>query len=281
VDVGERDRARGPPVPAVGDQAAPLVSLQLEAGDLYVHAEHRGGGRDVYLVLKHLAGYRDTLDYLDQNDPCDPSVGLVLHLHRLLFGRTGGGGGQFKTVDNLVVDRHSDGTSSVRFVPTSHRDMPFFTSELVNRYCIEQGAGRHHRVLLVGLFALDFLTVHPFIDGNGRLARLLSTRLLSQVGYGVGRYVSLEGVIYERRDAYYDALAASTAGWQDGSHNPWPWLSFFVDVVADAYEVFAARVADHRSRTRALLAPAVLAGGRNGYESTNSTITLGRGNSGL
>jgi len=196
---------------------------------------------------KELAGYRDALDYLFQNDPGDLSVGLVLHLHRLLFGRTGGGGGQFKTVDNLVVDRNADGTSRVRFVPTSHQDTPLFTSELVDRYCIEQGTGRHHRVLLAGLFALDFLTIHPFVDGNGRLSRLLSTRLLSQVGYGVGRYVSLEGVIYQRRDAYYDALAASTAGWQDSMHDPWPWLSFFVDVVADAYEAFAARAYDHRS----------------------------------
>ena len=198
---------------------------------------------------KELAGYRDALDYQFQNDPGDLSVGLVLHLHRLLFGRTGGGGGQFKTVDNLVVDRHADGTSSVRFVPTSQQDTPFFMSELVDRYCIEQGTGRNHRALLVGLFALDFLTIHPFVDGNGRLSRLLSTRLLSQAGYGVGRYVSLEGVIYERRDAYYDALAASTAGWQDGAHDPWPWLKFFVDVVADAYEAFAARAADHRSGT--------------------------------
>ncbi len=101
----------------------------------------------------------------------------------------------------------------------------------------------------MGLFALDFLTIHPFVDGNGRLSRLLSTRLLSEVGYGVGRYVSLEGLIYERRDAYYDALAASTAGWQDGMHDPWPWLSFFVEVLADAYEIFAARVADQRSGT--------------------------------
>ncbi|MGH9090978.1 MAG: Fic family protein [Acidimicrobiales bacterium] len=196
---------------------------------------------------KELAGYRDALDYLFQNDPGDLSVGLVLHLHRLLFGRTGGGGGQFKTVDNLVVDRHADGTSSVRFVPTSHQDTPFFMSELIDRYRAEQGAGDHHRALLVGLFALDFLTIHPFADGNGRLSRLLSTRLLSEVDYGVGRYVSLEGLIYERRDAYYEALSASTAGWQDGTHDPWPWLRFFVEVIADAYETFAARAGDHRS----------------------------------
>ena len=196
---------------------------------------------------KELAGYRDALDYLFQNDPGELSVGLVLHLHRLLFGRTSGGGGQFKTVDNLVVDRHADGTSSVRFVPTSHQDTPFFMSELVDRYRAEQGAGNHHQALLVGLFALDFLTIHPFVDGNGRLSRLLSTRLLSEVGYAVGRYVSLEGLIYERRDAYYDALATATAGWQDGAHDPWPWLRFFVEVIADAYETFAARAADQRS----------------------------------
>ncbi|HEY1653149.1 MAG TPA: Fic family protein [Acidimicrobiales bacterium] len=124
-----------------------------------------------------------------------------------MVGRDGGGG-QFKAVDNLVVDRHDDGASSVRFVPTSHQDTPFSMSELVDRYRAEQSSGRHHRALLVGLFALDFLTIHPFTDGNWRLSRLLSTRLLSENGYGVGRYVSLEGLIYERRDAYCDALAA-------------------------------------------------------------------------
>jgi Fic family protein len=220
-----------------------IVVEQARAERIVRGADHRLRIRSEM----ELAGYRDAFDYLFEGNPGDLSVGLVLHLHRLLFGRTGGGGGEFKTVDNLVVDRHADGTSSVRFVPTSHQDTPFSMSELVDRHRAEQGAGRHHEALLVGLFALDFLTIHPFIDGNGRLSRLLSTRLLSEVGYGVGRYVSLEGLVYERRDAYYDALAASTAGWQDGTHDPWPWLRFFVDLVADAYEAFAARAADHRS----------------------------------
>lgn len=155
--------------------------------------------------------------------------------------------GQFKTVDNLVVDRHADGTTTIRFTPVSHHDTPFHVSELVDRYRTAQEAGHHHRLLLVGLLALDLLTIHPFADGNGRLSRLLSTRLLAQAGYGVGRYVSLEGLVYDRRDAYYDALAASTTGWPDGTHDPWPWLRFFVDIVAEAYEILAARAADHRS----------------------------------
>jgi Fic family protein len=196
---------------------------------------------------KELAGYRDALDYLFQGDPGELAVGLVLHLHRLLFARTGGGGGQFKSVDNLVVDRHPDGTSTVRFKPVTAAETPFYTSELVARYLAARTSGDYHSILLAGLFTLDFLTIHPFTDGNGRISRLLSTRLLSEADYRVGRYVSLEGLIYGRRDAYYDALGASTGGWHEGAHDPWPWLSFFVDVIADAYETFARRAADHRS----------------------------------
>lgn len=196
---------------------------------------------------QELAGYRDALDYLVHGEPGALGLGLVLHLHRLLFGRTGGGGGQLKSVDNLVVDRHGDGTTTVRFTPVSMQETPFYLAELVERYLECQEGGRHHHVLVAGLFVLDFLTIHPFVDGNGRLARLLSTFLLAESGYGIGRYVSLEGLVYERRDDYYESLASSTAGWHEGVHDPWPWLAFFVDVLADGYETFARRAAEHRS----------------------------------
>lgn len=196
---------------------------------------------------QELAGYRDALDYLFQDEPGPLAVGLVLHLHRLLLGRTVGGGGHFKTVDNLVVDRHPDGTSTVRFRPVSAVETPFYARELIERYLAAVAAGDHHPALLDGLFVLDFLTVHPFVDGNGRVSRLLTTRLLSETGYGVGRYISIEGLVYERRDAYYDALDASTDGWHEGDHDPWPWLRFFVDVLADAYQRFAARAEGRRS----------------------------------
>ena len=196
---------------------------------------------------QELAGYRDALDYLFMDDPGELNVGLILHLHRLLFGRTGGDGGHLKTVDNLVVDRRPDGTTTVRFTPVSHVDTPFHLTELTDRGRLAAAAGLHHRVLLAGLFALDFLTIHPFVDGNGRLSRLLSTYQLVQAGYGVGRYVSLERLVYDRRDEYYDALGASTGGWHQSAHDPWPWLSFFVDILASAYEDFATRAAEHRS----------------------------------
>src|SRR5665213_166850 len=92
---------------------------------------------------QELAGYRDALDYLLQVEPGELNLGLVLHLHRLLFGRTGGGGGQLKTVDNLVVDRHADGTSTVRFTPVGHLDTPFHLSELTDR-CRSAMASEQH-----------------------------------------------------------------------------------------------------------------------------------------
>jgi len=198
---------------------------------------------------QELAGYRDALDYLFLDEPSNLDLGLVLHLHRLLFGRTSGGGGHLKTVDNLVVDREPDGATTVRFTPVSHVDTPFFLTELTARSRLATAARRHHPVLLTGLFALDFLTIHPFIDGNGRISRLLSTFQLVQAGYRVGRYVSLEKLVYDRRDEYYESLAASTTGWHEGGHDPWPWLSFFVDILACAYEDFAALAAEHRSGT--------------------------------
>lgn len=135
----------------------------------------------------------------------------------------------------------------MRFTPVGYEDTPFYVSELVERYGIERYGDRHHRVLLVGLFVLDFLVIHPFVDGNGRVSRLLASHLLSDAGYGVGRYVSIESLTYARRDDYYEALAASASGWHESAHDPWPWLKLFVETVAEAYEAFAERAADHRS----------------------------------
>ena len=188
-----------------------------------------------------LAGYTAALDHLLREDPGDLSVGLILHLHRLLFSRTDGDGGSFKTEDNLVVDRDPDGARRVRFEPVSARQTPHFVEELVVRTNAALAEGVHHPLLVIAAFGLDLLCIHPFADGNGRVTRLATSHLLLRADYGVGRYVSIEQALYETKDEYYDALAQSTADWfDDGAHSLWPWADYLLERIATAYDRFEA-----------------------------------------
>jgi Fic family protein len=190
------------------------------------------------------AGYSRALDYLNQQDPGELSVGLVLHLHRLLFAFTEDRGGHFKRDDNLVVDRLPDGSHEVRFEPVSAAETPFFMEELVARSVAALGQDEVHPLIVTAAFALDFLCIHPFGDGNGRVARLATSYLMGRTGYGVGRYVSLEQLIYNTKDDYYGALGASTIGWfDDGHHDLWPWARYLLGRVGDAYGRFGQRIA--------------------------------------
>ena len=196
---------------------------------------------------QELAGYRDAQDYLFRGAWQPLNVGLLLHLHKLLFAHTAGAGGRFKTQDNLVVDRASNGDVTVRFRPVAAADTPFCVAELVDRHNTETAAGRHHPVILIGLFALDLLVIHPFEDGNGRVARALTNALLMDAGYTVSRYVSLELSIAESAEQYYQALLDSTHGWHEDRADPWPWLGYFINILAGAYRTFAQRAASDRA----------------------------------
>ena len=123
----------------------------------------------------------------------------------------------------------------------------FYTAELISRFTSAAGTGTHHPILLIGLVALDLLTIHPFDDGNGRVARALTSALLADADYAVGRYVSLEAIIASTSDDYYDSLLASTHGWHEEANDPWPWLSYFIDTVATAYDTFESRAASDRT----------------------------------
>lgn len=197
---------------------------------------------------QELAGYRAALDYLYRESWKPLNVGLLLHLHRLLFTYTDVPGGQFKQNDNLVVDKLPDGTKVKRFSPAAAAQTPSYIEELIARYTAAQQAERHHPVILTGLFALDLLTIHPFLDGNGRITRALTNALLQDAGYDVARFVSLETLISTSSDAYYAALLASTKGWHQSEHDPWPWLRYFVGIVRRCYEEFAAFTSAARTK---------------------------------
>ncbi|MDX2971557.1 Fic family protein [Kribbella solani] len=196
---------------------------------------------------QELVGYRKALDYLFQEEWRPLNIGLLLHLHRLLWSETAYRGGQLKTDDNLVVDRSPDGSTTVRFIPVPAMRTADYLADLIDRYRTAHTDARHHPVLLVGLFVLDLLVIHPFADGNGRVARALTNALLIDAGYEVCRWVSLEHLIADSADQYYAALLRSTDDWHDDHANPWPWLTYFVDVLASAYRVFARRAASDRS----------------------------------
>jgi len=199
---------------------------------------------------KELAGYRTALDYLFRDDWHALNVGLLLHVHRLLFSETDIRGGSLKRADNLVVDRSPDGAVRVRFVPVPAAATADYLAELIERYTAAQRELRHHPVLLVGLFVLDLLVIHPFEDGNGRVARALTNALLLDAGYEVCQWVSLEQAIADTADAYYCSLLASTQHCHEDDADPWPWpwLTYFTGVVAGAYRTFARRAAAERLR---------------------------------
>jgi Fic family protein len=193
---------------------------------------------------QEIAGYRDALNLLHESAvemPFTPNV--VLQIHSTVYRYLPAEGGQWKPADNEIVDRAPDGrVIRVRFRPVSAVATPHAIEELTRRYRETVEGGRHEQLVIIGLTVLDFLCIHPFRDGNGRVARLLTLLLLYQAGYEVGRYVSLERLFEESRETYYETLESSSQGWHSGRHDPDPWLSYFWGVLLRAYGEFEERV---------------------------------------
>lgn len=198
---------------------------------------------------QEFAGYRDALDELMRLDDFMPlTVPYLLHLHRLLFAYSGGRGGHLKSDQNLIVSYES-GSKEVVFEPTSPEQTEFQLSELLARYRAAKEAEAAHPLLLIGGLIVDLLAIHPVADGNGRLARLITTHELLAEGYGVARYVSIEQRIYETKNSYYAALYASQREWHTGDHEVWPWVTYLAGAIASAYDEFEERVAAARAQT--------------------------------
>ena len=196
---------------------------------------------------REFAGYRDAMDEISQNLAFEPlSVPYLLHLHRLLFGHTDGGGGRLKTDQNLIAT-YENGHRQILFTPPSPKETEFLLPELLVRYHQAVSDRAAHPILLIGALILDFLAIHPVADGNGRLARLITTQTLLEHGYEVSRYVSVEQRMFDTKDAYYDALYASQIRWHEGEHDVWPWIDYLVGVIEGAYDHFEGRVAAQRN----------------------------------
>ena len=168
---------------------------------------------------------------------------VVLQLHRDLFQFVPGGGGRWKSTNNDITESRSDGTTWVRFRPVPAHLTAGAMDRLHTGFQATLDSGTVEPLLLIPTYVLDFLCIHPFADGNGRMARLLSLLLLYQSRYDVGRYIALEAAIEDTKAGYYDALHASSQHWHEGRHSLIPWWEYFVGVMlVKAYRQFEDRV---------------------------------------
>ena len=195
---------------------------------------------------REFAGYRDAIDAITNVTRQEPmSVPLILRVHRDLFRHTAGRGGYLKTDDNMIVS-YEEGRHEALFEPPPWQRTEWFLTELVDRYNTAVAADDAHPIVLCAAFILDLLAIHPVADGNGRVARILTTQQLLARGYGVPRYVSIEQRVYETRNAYYDALYQSQRNWHDNEHSIWPWTEYLAGVLAESYDAFEAGIAAAR-----------------------------------
>ena len=191
-----------------------------------------------------IAGYRDVLATIHENyDYIPPRANVILQLHRDLYQYSGIGiGGHFKNTDNVIEEELEDGTKRVRFRPATAFETPDMIENLCNQFLREVDCGEVDPLLLIPMFVLDFLCIHPFNDGNGRMSRLLTLLLLYRSGYIVGKYISIEMLIEKTKDTYYDALQASSTGWHDGTNDYMPFVSYMLGIIKSAYKTFSERV---------------------------------------
>ena len=192
---------------------------------------------------QEIAGYRDALGLIHESGEQMPfSEGTVLQLHSILYRYMPQPGGHWKATNNDIIERHPDGSSRIRFRPVAAHLTPMAMTDTIARYRSALDKHLADPLVLVPLVILDFLCVHPFPDGNGRMARLLTLQLLYHADYTVGSFISLERIFEESKESYYETLEASSQGWHEGKQNIAPWLDYFWGALLRAYKEFEVRV---------------------------------------
>ena len=193
---------------------------------------------------REIAGYRDVLTTIHENyDYIPVRPGMLLRLHRDLYKFNNSGfGGNYKNSDNIIAEEMPDGTKLVRFQPVSAWETPEAVEMLCNEFNEALKDPDIDPLLLMPVFILDFLCIHPFNDGNGRMSRLLTLLILYRSGYIVGKYISLEKLIADHKESYYEALQDSDAGWHEEENDYLPFARYMLGVIIAAYREFSDRV---------------------------------------
>lgn len=193
---------------------------------------------------QEIAGYRDALNIIHESFDVIPITrNYILQLHKIMYSHMNNPwAGRTKTVQNYISATYPDGHSEILFTPLD----PFETPEAIDRICEEYnrviGNNELEPLIAIPVFIHDFLCIHPFNDGNGRMSRLLTTLLLYRNRFYVGKYISLEAKINKNKDLYYEALSQSQQGWHEGNDDPVPFIKYLLGTILAAYKDFEERV---------------------------------------
>jgi Fic family protein len=196
---------------------------------------------------EEVRGYRKALDLIHTNEATLPlTEATIRRLHSLSRGGAGDAG-EYKLSDNDIIEVHPDGRREVRFRTVRVADTPGHMAALIEAWGEVQTRRTVHPLIALGALNLDFLCIHPFRDGNGRASRLLFLLTCYHAGLQVGRYISLERLIEQNKERYYEVLKLSSEDWHEGKHNPWHYINFLLYTLKDAYKEFERRVGETAS----------------------------------
>ena len=199
---------------------------------------------------QEIAGYREVLSLINENyDYMFPSANVILQLHRDLYQFNAAAySGRFKNSDNVITESDLTGQKRVRFTPLSAFETPEAIDRLISTFTEAYNAAKYDPLLLIPMFILDFLCIHPFNDGNGRMSRLLTLLLLYRTGYIVGKYISIERLIEQTKETYYEVLQDSSIGWRAGENHYLPFVKYYLEILLRTYKDFSNRVELLRDR---------------------------------
>ena len=200
---------------------------------------------------QEIAGYREVLATIHESyEYITPRPNIILQLHRDLYSYSQGAtGGSYKNSDNVIAETDAEGHQKARFIPVPAFQTADAMDELCSRFLDAWEADRIDKLVLIPMFILDFLCIHPFNDGNGRMSRLLTLLLFYKAGYIVGKYVSMEMLIEKTKETYYEALQASSTGWHECENSYEPFVKYYLGIILKAYNEFESRVEHLKNRS--------------------------------
>lgn len=199
---------------------------------------------------QEIAGYREVLATIHESyEYIIPRPNVILQLHRDLYSYSQGAtGGNYKNSDNVIAETDTEGHQKARFIPVPAFQTADAMDEMTTRFMEAWEADYIDKLLLIPMFILDFLCIHPFNDGNGRMSRLLTLLLFYKAGYIVGKYISMEMLIEKTKETYYEALQASSIGWHEEANNYKPFVKYYLGITLKAYNEFESRVEHLKNR---------------------------------